>query len=345
MRRATGRKASEGDLLAAISNNPDIRLFLLYGPDEGQIEGVARVLVKAVGDGAERIEVDATTTTLEAGALSDAAASMSLFGSRSFVRLRLSADRAVEALQQLLDSPHGGNVVIATAGNLTPASKTRKLAETHPLALILGCYPDGQADAERRVIRLALEHGLDVDEAGARRIVALAGGDRTLAAIEIEKLVLYMDAHPGQMLPVPIALITELGAQANDDNLDALIAASLGGKAERVGAELATARQMGIDAIRIVKTMQARVAKLSGLSAQQRPGETARELVKRDRSIHRSWHSTYARELEIWKPVRLAVLNQRIIDLEMRMMRADGMADILLGGALLAIARSVRAGR
>ena len=53
-------------------------------------------------------------------------------------------------------------------------------------------------EAEQIAMATARENGLRLPQELARRIVDLANGDRALMAIEIEKLVLYLDAAPEQ---------------------------------------------------------------------------------------------------------------------------------------------------
>lgn len=335
------RKISEADMLHAVRKGGDIRLFLLYGREETLAEEIARRLSAAVGDGAERVDIDATTATLEPAALVDEAASISLFGAPRYVRLRLSADRALDALTGLLDATATGNPVIAIAGNLTKGNKTRKLAESHPRAMAFACYPQSDDEARAYVERLARQKGLRLDERIARRIVSLTSGDRMLAELELEKLALYLDAGPETAgeIEVPHEAVEALGAEALEENLDDLFASVLSGKLKAFGTELATARQMAIDPIRTVKALQIRVGKLISLSAATRPGDRPRAVVERDRSIHFRSAEAYASELEIWNPVRLARLNERLVSLETRMMSGAANSATILGQELTEIAR------
>ena len=346
MSRAISRaKLKEADLLSAIRNRTDIRLFLLFGPDQSLAEDIGRKLAALLGPQVERVDIDAMTQTLDAGALADEAASLSLFGDRKFIRLRFTADRALAAIDTLLSAGHDGNIVIATAGNLTPANKTRKLVEHASNAMALGCYPPNESDAVAHIIQLARESGLALDKLIARRIVALTHGDRALGAMEVEKLALYLDASPGDQIAVPENILAELGAETAEENVSALIAAALDGRARELGMELSGARQMGVAAIRIVKAMQRRVAQLSGLTAAIQPGMSVEQFVERDRSIFHKDRASIIRELKVWNPPRLARLNSRLLDLEARMMRSGSSAELLLFQELATIARAAKQGR
>ena len=72
-----------------ISNGPDgsIRLFLLYGPDESGSRALAARLERAMGPGAERIDLDGATLKEDPARLADEAASFSLFGEKRHIRV------------------------------------------------------------------------------------------------------------------------------------------------------------------------------------------------------------------------------------------------------------------
>ena len=67
MSRSGGRKLNERDLIAAIGQRPDIRLFLLFGTDPSTIEDIARKL-SAEMKKAERLESASTAGSGPGGA-------------------------------------------------------------------------------------------------------------------------------------------------------------------------------------------------------------------------------------------------------------------------------------
>ena len=60
----------------------DVRLYLLHGPDEAGAGELAARLARAMGEGAERVDLDGATLRTRPGLLAEEAASMSLFGER-----------------------------------------------------------------------------------------------------------------------------------------------------------------------------------------------------------------------------------------------------------------------
>ncbi|KAK0329027.1 hypothetical protein LTR94_038412, partial [Friedmanniomyces endolithicus] len=72
-------KVTEPRLTAALDRPPaDIRLYLLPGPDESTAMAFAARLGKALGAGAERVDLDGATLRGDPARLSDEAAAISL---------------------------------------------------------------------------------------------------------------------------------------------------------------------------------------------------------------------------------------------------------------------------
>ena len=336
------RKLQERDLIAAIGKRDDIRLFLLFGTDPSTIEDIARKLVVAIGD-AERIDIDGAQLRSDPALLADEAASISLFGDKRFIRLRLQRDEGFAAIENLLQASEAGTPVLATTGNLTPTNKLRKLAQSHPGVMALACYPPGEGDAIAHVERLAEAAGLRIDRTFARRLAESTGFDRTLAAGEIEKIALYCDAAPDRPATVDPDVLTLLGAETLEEDISSLLGAVMAGKIGDAGEEISAARQLGVNEVRIVKALQRRVVQLAGLRAEVDHGAQVGPLVDRTRSIFFKEQGAYKEALSVWSSARLARLNARLFELERRLMTGGSeLAGPMLANELLLIARAAR---
>lgn len=327
-------------MLAALNNGSDLRLFLMHGSDESVAEDAARQLAKALGDGAERVDMDSGELKNDPARLLDEAASMSLFGDKRYIRLRIAREDALPAIENLLQAEAAGNPVIATAGNLTKASKIRKLAESSTKAMAMGCYPPDEKDAVVRIIDRAREQGLKLDRVLARQIYAATHGDVFLAEMEVEKLVLYTDAAPDRPREADAAMLAALGAETAEEDMNALLHAVLAGESAKLGAELRRAAYLNLNAVRIVKALERRTNQLVSLRARLGKGGNPRSAVESDRSIFWKEHDAYLRELSLWTAPRLIRLNQRLIALEGAIMANHTMADTLLGHELSAICQA-----
>mgnify|MGYP006146766071 CR=1 FL=1 len=83
---------------------------------------------KALVD-SERIDIDSDRIRNDPALLADEASALSLFGDKRHIRLNFRREEGLAAVENLLSLEGDANPVIATAGNLTKASKLRKLAE------------------------------------------------------------------------------------------------------------------------------------------------------------------------------------------------------------------------
>ena len=202
----------ERAFIGAITARPDIRLFFIFGQDESAIADIAAQMAAQLG-GAERIDIDSDRIRNDPALLADEASSLSLFGDKRYVRLNFRRDEGLAAVENLLELDNGTNPVIATAGNLTKASKLRKLAESHKHAMAHICYLPEEGTAAASVMAHAATLGLKLDRSLGARIARYTGQDRKLAQAELEKLALYYDASPERPMTVEVAAFEALSAE------------------------------------------------------------------------------------------------------------------------------------
>ena len=131
-------KATEARLKAALDRPPaDVRLYLLFGPDEAGATALADRLPRALGPDAERIDLDGATLRSDPARLADEAASLSLFGTARHVRVTGAGDECLAAATGLLEAERAGNPVVMIAPTLKATAKLAKLALDSPVALSL----------------------------------------------------------------------------------------------------------------------------------------------------------------------------------------------------------------
>lgn len=333
--------AKERAFIGAITARPDIRLFLVFGQDESAIADIAAQMAAQLGPATERIDIDSDRIRNDPALLVDEASSLSLFGDKRYVRLNFRREEGLAAVENLLALEVQGNPVIATAGNLTKASKLRKLAENSPRAMAHICYMPEEGDAAAAIMANAATQGLKLDRALAARISRYTGQDRRLGAAEIEKLALYYDASPERPATVGADAFEALSAETGEENVSGLINQVMGGELRKVGIELAAARDMGVDSIRIVRALQRRVSLLASLRAKVERGSDPGAVVKATRSIFYKEADAFVRQLGRWPSARLAGLNGHLIDVEARLMSVkEGLGGVILEEELVRIARA-----
>lgn len=330
----------ERAFISAITARPDVRLFLVFGQDESAIADIASQMARQLG-GAERIDLDSDRIRNDPALLADEASALSLFGDKRYVRLNFRRDEGLAAVENLLELENGTNPVIAIAGNLTKASKLRKLAESHKRAMAHICYMPEEGTAAASVMAYAATLGLKLDRSLGARIARYTRQDRKLAQAEIEKLALYYDAAPERPMTVEVTAFEALSAETGEENVGGLVNQVMGGELRLLGRELASARDMGVDAIRIIRALQRRVALLSSLRAKLDAGSNAGAVVKATRSIFFKEADEFVKQLGRWPSARLAGLNGHLLEVEAKLMSVkDGLGSVILEEELIRIARA-----
>lgn len=325
----------------AIASRSDIRFFLIFGQDESAIADIASKMAAELGPTAERIDLDSDRIRNDAALLADEASALSLFGDKRYVRLNFRREEGLAAVENLLALAGDGNPVIATAGNLAKTSKLRKLAEGSSRAMAHICYMPEEGDAASAIMAAAATQGLKLDRALAARISRYTGQDRKLGAAEVEKLALYYDASPERPATVEVSAFEALSAETGEENISGLINQIMIGELRKVGMELAAARDVGVDSIRIVRALQRRVGLLAALRMKVDKGSNPGAVVKANRSIFYKEADAFVRQVSRWPSARLAGLNGHLIDVEAKLMSVkEGLGHIILEEELIRIARA-----
>lgn len=338
-------KLREQDFIAAIESRRDVRLFLVFGQDESAIASIAAAMAARLGD-SEAIDIDSGKLRSDPALLADEAASQSLFGGARHIRLNFAREEALDAVANLLSAEQAGNPVIATAGDLKKGSKLRTLVEGSPRALSYVCYPPSEGEAVDQAVAMAGRLGLRLDRTLAGQIVRYTGQDRRLAAMELEKLSLYYDAAPERMVTVERDALAALAAETAEEDIGALVNQVMNGDIKLLGRTIVDARAVGIEAVRVIRALQRRVAQLTGLRAKVEAGADAGAAVRGNRAIFWKEQDMFIRQVRQWNAARLAGLNAHLIELEARIMAAGGdLGETMLETELVRIARAASRSR
>jgi len=337
-------KANRAEIERALdSPPPHIRLFLLYGPDEAESRGLAQRLERAMGSDAERVDLDTATLKSDPARLADEAASISLFGDKRHVRLALSGDDALPAIDALLGADAAGNPVVALAGVLKPSSAVLKRALADPAVMACISYALEDRDAVPLATALAREQGVRLDSDAARRLAAAAANDRGLMAREVEKLALYLDAAPDRPRDGDVTALEAIGAGEGDAELSKLVDAVLGGSPDAAAREIAQLAEQGISGIPALRAIGRRVQLLLKLAPQVTDARPARAIVEgQGKAIFFKDKGAVERQLKRWTPPRLARLAERLLAAERGVKSFASAGDLLVDAELVTIARTAQ---
>jgi len=317
----------------------DIRLFLLYGPDESASRELAGRIARSLGADAERMDFTGPQLKADPAALADAAASFSLFGGRRHIRVEPAGDEILPAVEALMELRSSGNPVVVVAGPLRKDSKLVKLATADTRAMALVSYEPNAGDLAGVASTLARNEGLRLTSEIARRLGAAAGGDRAVLAREIEKLACFLDVTPDRPAEVEQAHLDALGADADEGDQDALVDAVLAGNAARADAEAARLLASGTDANSIVRTFLRALFALAQMRSEVDRGSTPARVVEGHRAIFWMRREIVADQLSRWESDDLATAISRMSGVERTMRSTGSHGALALEAELIALAR------
>lgn len=333
-------KASAAQIRAALDTpGPNIRLYLLHGPDESGAEELAARLARAMGPDAERIDVDPRTLRESPGRLADEAASLSLFGGARLIRVRGIDEHAAEAVALLLGAGTAGNPVVAIGPGLKASGKLVKLAIAAPGAMAHACYQPEGLEVSKLATMIAREHGLRLAGDVPQRLAAGCGGDRAVLTREIEKLALYLDAAPERPRDADGRALDAIGADLGEAEMSGAIEAVLDGRVADIGAALARLAESGGGGIPLLRQLARRLLTLAELRSETDAGAGIDEVLEKHRIFFKEKPAT-GRALRRWNAAQLARAIDRVREAERGLMRSGSVGEVLADAECVAVARA-----
>lgn len=334
-------KADRNRIERALDAPPsDIRLYFLYGPDEAGSAALIKRLERAMGPGAERIDLDGATLKSDPARLADETASMSMFGDKRWIRLSAFGDEALPAIEALFESAQAGNPVVALGGALKGTSKLVKLALDNPATLAFASYPPGEREAGQIAAAIAQERGLRLPTELARRIVELTAGDRALMAGEIEKLALFLDAAPEHPATATAEALDALSAEAVDADTGPLVNAVIGGDIDRLQHELAMIDLRGASLAGIFRPLLTRALLVASIRAEyDRDGRLDAAMERAGKAIFWKDKPQVQGQVKRWAAPAIARAITRLSHAERATRDSKNAGDVIVRQELLTVAR------
>lgn len=335
-------KASKATIGRAIDQpDPRMRLYLFHGPDDAQSRALGQRLLESCS--ASKFIVAAAAVKSDPATLADEAGALSLFGGPRLIWVEPAGDDIAAGVGALLEAPSSESPVIAIAGSLRKTSALLKLAEASPHALAYASYaPEGQ-DAERMAVEVGRKYGLKLGSSVAARIAEACANDQALAAQELQKLALYIDASPQNPKELDHEAVDAIGAGSSEGDFLRLADLALGGELAALADELSRLPAGGSEAIPVVRSLQRRLLMLAPTRARVERGETVDGVMASlGKSLFWKDKALVAKLLARWDAKGLATVSERAGRLERELMFSRAPDQQLLGEELLAIARAAR---
>ena len=236
---------------------PTLNLVLLYGPDAGLVAQRGLALVRsipgALHDPFRFVELISPAPDVF---LAEAFAS-SLTGERRVVRVRDVSESIVKVLETIEKTPPE-TLLILEAGELTPKSKLRALAEKSPLIACIACYAIDQARLPQVIISRLRAQGLTIDQDAAAWAARNLTGEEGLLAQALEVLVLYAGEARHLSLADVAAILADGGETSANDAIDA----TLTGDLEAADKALSLAYEEGASPVGLIRVLLAELSRL-----------------------------------------------------------------------------------
>jgi len=336
-------KASQRDFAAVAPRAAKAaRVFFLCGPDEAGIHDAAVKLVSLLDNAGERVEIAGSALRSDPVLLGDEARSTSLFGDSRHIVVRASGDEAEKAVELMLSGEVPPCPVLILASSATDKSRTARLLADRADALVAVFWPPDLKAATETVRALADKAGVRLDHALAERIARGTGLDSRLAASEVEKLALYLDASPERPRTGDAAALDAVGASTEDDGFNPLINAVLGGDTARLPAELRRVRELGLNAVGVLMAFERRAAQLTQLAGRLGHRSDIAAFIKGESAARRVFFKEerdLIRQLQCWSGKSLPRLINRLLRLHQQLLGNSQDAELLLLHGLSEIAR------
>ena len=266
---------------------PEIRVFLLFGPDEGLVrergDTLVRQIVPDAGDPFRVADLDGDAVNADAALLYDEAAALALGGGQRAVRVRKLTGRIADAVIDFVREPVGEARIVLEAPGSARKSAIVSAAIGSAAAAAVPCYRDDGRTLRNQVSEAMKMAGLRPGPGVVDYIADRAGSDRALTRREIEKLALFagavpngspnvgpdavpvadLDAGPGPA-PKPIDLV-QAQAVVGDTallTLDSLVDATFEGRTADIERMLLRVRQEGVASGSILRAMAGHAVRL-----------------------------------------------------------------------------------
>jgi DNA polymerase-3 subunit delta len=196
------------------------------------------------------------------------------------------------------------------------------------------------------VIDLGRRYGLKISPPIAQQLADAAGNDQAIAAQELQKLALYVDASPNAPKDLDHEAVEAVGAEMAEGDFQRLADLALGGSMEDLTEELTRLPAAGSEAIPVIRSLQRRLLMLAPARARIERGERADAVMTSlGRALFWKDKPVVERMLAKWSAADLATVAERAGKLERDIMFTHVPQREALGEELLAIARKARSGR
>lgn len=325
--------------------DPGLRAVVLYGNDDGLIAERAAALARTVcpdlNDPFRVVDIAGDVLKGDPARLADEFGAMSLMGGRRVIRVRPAGEESAPALENLVAASAGDALIVLEAGNLTPRSTLRSLAEAERCVAALPCYMDTEEALEALVESAVRAAAFAVEPDVRDWIVERLGGDRAQTRSEIDKLLLYKEGDTARTITMQdaVAILGDTAAIG----IDNVVTATFDGELAALDRALDRVFAEGGNPVQLVRSLQRHADQLHLVSAHAKGGNFESAIYKA-RGLPRGGpvRQRFERHLRSWPLSRLSAALSTILDAEIEC-KSTGLPDQAIARRLcLRLAQAAR---
>jgi len=301
--------------------NPDIRLFVFYGPDSGLAqERAIAITQRPVGPAKEIpevIRIDGDSLGDDPARLADEAAQVSMFGSERVIRVVNGAGAgAVKAIEAFLENPLGA-VVTVEAGDIKPGNKLRsKLAKsTVANAAVIGCYPDDGRAMDQMVDQVLAEDGFRLDPDARQSLLARLGPDRRMNRETVRLLTLYKGAPDS---PISAADVDAALGDSSSVGYETIAFACLSGEIAEALRLFDKSMAEKTNPIVTMNSLLMQFDRFDMLDAARQAGKPGDAAIKSLRIFPKAREAAFSRMVGLWPSSRRATARRLVVEADIR---------------------------
>lgn len=221
------------------SGDPSVKVFLVYGPDEGLVRERGRALclkfIDSLDDPFGYCEISASELAADPAKLMDELGAISMMGGDRVVRLRGATGNSKTHIEPALTLILEQTYLVIEAGDLRKDSALVKMVKAAPHGAVTPCFHDKTPDINGLIQEVLSAAGLNPSREVNDYLRQNLGSDRAVSRQELDKLVLYMRSENREITIEDVqAMIGDSSAQTVFDIIDATLGGDLPGLERRL---------------------------------------------------------------------------------------------------------------
>ena len=213
------------------SPNPDICCFLVYGPDPSIVKERAITLCRHSGlkpdDPFGITTCNGEDLARNISGLFDEASALTFGGGARVIRVQGASDSLTEGVNYAFQRGLKNVMVVIETGELSTRSRLRRLFESTEHGASIPCYEDTPATREKMIKDIIETEGFIIESKVVKFLSFQLSGDRGLARMELEKLLLYCG---NQTSPITMEKVSACVRDDRDHALEDIALAAGGGR-------------------------------------------------------------------------------------------------------------------